>query len=206
MALLRLPALLLLVSACQATPSNSSDLEPFELHNNTNNIFSRAVLHGNNSVVKFLGTFDSLSECEAACVAMAAGPLCTSFTYHTLGFSDKDWAGGCYAVTDGSWDPHEDKEVISGRLPKGACTADADCNYNGQCHSGACKCSAQWKGAACDELNLLPADKGLGYQWQEDGQNVTSWGGSVVVGDDGTYHMYAAEIEGHCGMVSGRPI
>ena len=49
-------------------------------------------------------------------------------------------------------------------------------------------------------LDLAPIkDRKLGYQYFLDGQNVSSWGGSVVRGDDGTYHMYAAEIGDFCG-------
>jgi hypothetical protein len=82
----------------------------------------------------------------------------------------------------------------------------AECNYNGRClprdgrAASSCLCDAAWRGQACDELALEASDASLGYQGRSEGQNVTSWGGSVVVADDGTFHMYAAEITGHCGM------
>eukprot|EP00039_Didymoeca_costata_P031324 m.34193 g.34193 ORF g.34193 m.34193 type:complete len:376 (-) comp8688_c0_seq1:1781-2908(-) len=81
----------------------------------------------------------------------------------------------------------------------------AACNYNGYTMANnnvTCQCEKPWQGATCDILNLKPVSRalGLGYQYQINGQNVTSWGGSVVRGDDGVYHMYAAEIYGFCGM------
>lgn len=71
----------------------------------------------------------------------------------------------------------------------------AACSFNGRCGpGGTCECDAAWVGASCATLNLLPSSKELGYQGLAGGQNVTSWGGSVVFGADGKYHMYAAEI------------
>ena len=79
-----------------------------------------------------------------------------------------------------------------------------ECNFNGRCSAlqvapadikdgvPSCLCDAAWRGAACDELALEVTDASLGYQGHSGGQNITSWGGSVVAGDDGTYHMYAA--------------
>uniref|UniRef100_A0A0G4I0M9 EGF-like domain-containing protein n=1 Tax=Chromera velia CCMP2878 TaxID=1169474 RepID=A0A0G4I0M9_9ALVE len=89
-----------------------------------------------------------------------------------------------------------------------SCHSDADCNYNGRCSKPAmqkwkCACDAQWRGDACDVLNLVSVDKKtpLGYRGtSEDGTPVSSWGGSVVAGDDGLFHMYASEIVGGCGM------
>jgi hypothetical protein len=79
----------------------------------------------------------------------------------------------------------------------------AACSYNGRCGpGGTCECDAAWEGSpSCAKLALLPSSKHLGYQGLAGGQNVTSWGGSVVFGADGTYHMYAAEITGNwCGL------
>jgi len=82
----------------------------------------------------------------------------------------------------------------------GQCTTNEQCNYNGQCMAGKCKCTMQWKGQNCDELNLLPTSQALGYHGLGELGPLSSWGGSVLYGDDGLYHMYAAEIEGSCGM------
>eukprot|EP01060_Flectonema_neradi_P027378 TRINITY_DN3698_c0_g1_i2.p1 TRINITY_DN3698_c0_g1~~TRINITY_DN3698_c0_g1_i2.p1 ORF type:complete len:390 (+),score=75.81 TRINITY_DN3698_c0_g1_i2:51-1172(+) len=82
------------------------------------------------------------------------------------------------------------------------CAEDADCNFNGNCivATGKCVCSKGWKGTACDELKLIPSDPSLGYQGTANGSKLTSWGGSVVLGTDGEYHMYASEITLNCGM------
>lgn len=86
----------------------------------------------------------------------------------------------------------------------GSCTDDSDCNYNGVCASSSCRCDPAWLGPACDRLNLQPAQKSepLGYRGvnSSSGYPITSWGGSVIHGDDGLWHMYAAEIAGSCGM------
>ncbi len=91
---------------------------------------------------------------------------------------------------------------------RAACHRDADCNYNGVCmvDAGACVCDAAWGGPACDALALLPpaskAAPPLGYRRRDrNGSLTTSWGGSVLHdAETGTWHMYAAEITGHCGM------
>jgi len=85
------------------------------------------------------------------------------------------------------------------------CHTAAHCNYNGVCSKhGVCRCRPQWRGVSCDQLNLLPMRKSrpLGYRGvnSSTGDSITSWGGSVVHGDDGLWHMFAAEIAGSCGM------
>ena len=87
----------------------------------------------------------------------------------------------------------------------GKCNDDGDCSHNGVCgKEGTCHCLPQWQGKACDQLNLLPMDKSrpLGYRGANasTGAKITSWGGSVLHGDDGLWHLYAAEIAGECGM------
>jgi len=81
-----------------------------------------------------------------------------------------------------------------------SCIGRADCNFNGVCVNSTCVCLAQWKGVGCDELVLLPSPKHLGYRGTDAKGRVTSWGGSVVLGDDGFFHMYASEIVDGCGM------
>ena len=93
-------------------------------------------------------------------------------------------------------------------LPSSAspCASARDCSYNGVCVAGgaACACTPPWSGAACDALALAPLDAAsarLGYQGTApDGEAVSSWGGSVLRGDDGTWHMYAAEMGHECGI------
>lgn len=92
--------------------------------------------------------------------------------------------------------------LLTSAEPKSApCAA---CNYNGQCTAGggACACYRGWAGSACDALDLVPVNGTLGYQHVDDatGQNVSSWGGSVLVDEDGLFHMYAAEMGLFCGI------
>ena len=81
----------------------------------------------------------------------------------------------------------------------------AACSWNGAClPNGTCACDAPWTGAGCDVLDLLPltaSSEALGYQGSSSsGELISSWGGSVILGDDGLYHMYAAEMGGFCGI------
>ena len=58
------------------------------------------------------------------------------------------------------------------------------------------------------DCKLKPSDwyfqyyyhKSFAEQCDADGF-ISSWGGSVLRGDDGTYHMWAAEMVNHCGIV-----
>ena len=55
-----------------------------------------------------------------------------------------------------------------------------------------CNCVPAWTGTQCESLNLLRTPAALGYHAvarNETVEKTASWGGSVVVGDDGTYHM-----------------
>ncbi len=98
----------------------------------------------------------------------------------------------------------DDDNAVAGDVPAsaGVCSGSdaAPCNYNGRCVGGKCECAPQWRAPACDVLNLLPTRRGLGYHGNDGVGNITSWGGGTVLGDDGVYHMYAAEITGHCDM------
>ena len=82
--------------------------------------------------------------------------------------------------------------------------SDADCNYNGANISGSCVCVRPWIGLLCDMLDLSNVTSEsvlLGYQGvANDGSAISSWGGSVILDDDGVSHMYLAEIEGGCGI------
>lgn len=88
----------------------------------------------------------------------------------------------------------------AGRPPRG-CASDDDCNLNGICHirrnQGSCVCVPEWTGSSCGQLNLKPAKPRPTGGYDERGNS--TWGGSIVQ-HNGTYHMIAARMVGHCGL------
>ena len=47
-------------------------------------------------------------------------------------------------------------------------------------NEGKCQCRPQWTGPRCGELVLKPANRQSGYHYQENGVNISSWGGAVL--------------------------
>ena len=107
--------------------------------------------------------------------------------------------------------------------PAQRCTRPFDCELNGICVGGACRCHPGWRGETCGELALTPASKNAGYrrvctkgtnlydptdrsQYCDDspdgGNGLSSWGASIVKGPDQLYHMFVAEMSDHCGLFS----
>eukprot|EP00939_MAST-03C_sp_MAST-3C-sp1_P002855 g2855.t1 len=107
------------------------------------------------------------------------------------------------------------------------CKSDADCSYNGRCadanHDDTdgiiaakshdtiqslpkyCSCRPAWKGDRCQTLSLLPTTRNAGLRQvsANSGENVSTWGGAVLLDDDNvTLHMWAAEMLNHCGIDS----
>ena len=80
------------------------------------------------------------------------------------------------------------------------CASDMDCSLNGICNAttGYCDCDQAWGGQWCGELQLQPAKLKNGYKQND----TSSWGGTVISGDDGKYHMFVGEMTGHCGLNS----
>lgn len=85
----------------------------------------------------------------------------------------------------------------------------ANCSHNGVCGlDGVCHCAPGWAGHACNVLALAPINAAfthLGFRdVDQAGRNVSSWGGSIVQEVNSTrlptYHMFASEITGGCGM------
>ncbi len=98
-----------------------------------------------------------------------------------------------------------ERDFIDDSVTATPCTSNVDCSYNGECKNKVCECDPAWKGQYCAQLNLQPTTKDAGYQNFEGGQNVSSWGGSVIKGSDNKYHMYAAEMGYWCGISTWRP-
>ena len=62
------------------------------------------------------------------------------------------------------------------------------CSLNGFVNgAGNCVCNTPWTGSNCSVLARMPALPGAAYGVQP---NVSSWGGNVLQGDDGLYHMF----------------
>eukprot|EP00040_Diaphanoeca_grandis_P015747 m.80694 g.80694 ORF g.80694 m.80694 type:complete len:429 (-) comp25339_c0_seq3:104-1390(-) len=84
----------------------------------------------------------------------------------------------------------------------GACSDDLGCSLNGGCYNGVCACTAPWTGSDCSVLEILPSDEKGGAIYGVS-PNVSSWGGNIVVGKDGKFHLFVSEFAGKdCGMVS----
>ena len=79
----------------------------------------------------------------------------------------------------------------------GKCASDEDCNLSGVCSSGLCSCDAQWQGAHCGVLALLPADPAAGYR--RPGFN--GWGGNPFWSEhDSMYHVFTVEMTRQCSI------
>jgi hypothetical protein len=80
--------------------------------------------------------------------------------------------------------PHPPPAPPPAPLPSGPCKDNADCQLNGACLNGACKCDPAWTGERCQRLDLLPASIDAGLQ----DPVLSSWGGSVLQNEtDGTW-------------------
>ena len=79
----------------------------------------------------------------------------------------------------------------------GRCSTTLDCWLNGDCTSGACLCDIAWTGPACDILAELPATQLYPFADPLPANVSTlpsSWGASVVVGDDGLFHAFVETV------------
>lgn len=168
----------------------------------------------NDTVKRVEGRFNTAEECVSACVAYEAPPSvspvsgwskCQSYTW-----LQKDLS--CTLVVDANeWKPvdvprGEVSECGRIKWAPQSCSSDADCSYNGIClrTTSLCECSAEWTGDRCQTLKLAPAlSRDAGLRARDEDRNTSTWGGSVLLDDDGeTLHMWAAEMLNHCGIDS----
>jgi hypothetical protein len=69
------------------------------------------------------------------------------------------------------------------------------CGFNGA--GSPCVCSPPWQGPTCSQLSLRPVNSSrLGFH--VDGSS--TWGGSVLRDENGTYWMWSSLMDGHCGL------
>eukprot|EP01052_Picozoa_sp_SAG31_P021691 SAG31_NODE_1690_length_7524_cov_2.991919_1_plen_136_part_00 len=93
--------------------------------------------------------------------------------------------------------------------PSAAGACPNDCELNGACVGSVCHCDPQWYGPSCGQLRLEPTTRDSGYRGGGDGslsssaEPVSTWGGSIAGPDGrGLYHMFAARMTYHCGLLS----
>ena len=74
----------------------------------------------------------------------------------------------------------------------GACKASFDCSLNGACTGGACVCESPWSGAACETLQYAVTPATGKNLWTGAGtsENLNTWNGPIIQGEDGTYHLF----------------
>ena len=95
-----------------------------------------------------------------------------------------------------------------------ACKSDLDCSLNGICDTsmGKCACDPPWIDSAgggehCSVLDVaphpndyVPAYGGPRTDTSFGPQNVTSWGGNMILGDDGLWHLFVSAMGGGRGL------
>lgn len=102
--------------------------------------------------------------------------------------------------------PGEHPRHLAAAGTQATCTSDDECNLNGLCRNGRCKCFAPWVGETCGVLDELPAPRaaafGLncGMNCSGPSPHTASWGGNVVF-TNGTYHMFVSPLTQECGLL-----
>ena len=164
---------------------------PIQRFDNYNNAFGLNVPRGTSlgGTVKYLGRHTP-SLCEEMCTSMAT--RCWSYVRTKA-------SGACYGISHPGWSPSYDNTSESGLL-QWPCRNDEDCSLNGKCLGGTCECRPAWSGHRCHTLVTLPANRNAGYRRVDHGRNTSSWGGAVLRGHDGLFHMWVSEITEHCGI------
>ena len=89
-------------------------------------------------------------------------------------------------------------------LPSALPACLQNCSLNGVCDdpSQSCICDPSWEGPACTTLRLAPTTASSGLHDSANGTHLSTWGGSVIVDNDGVFHMWAARMTHHCGIGS----
>eukprot|EP00117_Sycon_ciliatum_P018790 scpid31836/ scgid17240/ len=82
-----------------------------------------------------------------------------------------------------------------------SCSSDSDCQLNGVCVSGSCKCDPGWQGKQCGVLKLVPIPETAFFRQP----GLSTWGGSVLYEPtDKLWHMWHSEIAGNCTLSQWR--
>ena len=75
-----------------------------------------------------------------------------------------------------------------------ACSTSLDCSLNGDCIAGTCVCDPSWAGPKCQLLDVVSGSPSFGYH----NASEASWGGVPILGPDGMYHMFVAQMANGC--------
>ena len=151
--------------------------------------------------VKFLGLSPSAAECRARCAAFRyrAQP-CRSWTHWGASAADARMRRQCFGRIDDVWAPRRDQDgaIMSGSLGLPDCQSAVECELNGDCTGGRCRCNQGWRGPHCSTLDLAPVDREkFGYS----PPNVSSWGASIAKEETGrSYHMFVNHMSESCGL------
>ena len=148
--------------------------------------------------VQYLGIFDGIDACEQACLDTGANSpdRCNYYIYFPTSLGSVRYASQCYSVTSPGWNPSYDETAVTGAITW-PCQTDSDCSLNGVCNDGSCDCRTAWSGERCETLNVMPTTHHSGYRGTDGGHNTSSWGGAVLEGADGKFHMWASEMTEH---------
>ena len=147
-----------------------------------------------------LGQFNTLADCQQACIdftTKSEADICDSYTYYHDG---SEYNKNCYAwINNPVWIPYCNNQtnIDTGRIIY-PCQSNMDCSLNGECNkqTGKCQCTPAWNGPKCGNLTLLPATKGTGYNYTDNGEHTSSWGGSIAYNKaKNVYAMFLAEFE-----------
>ena len=92
----------------------------------------------------------------------------------------------------------EPLQVVDTTAAVPPCATDADCAYAGSCNvtTGTCACRPQFTGRRCSALALAPMASDAGLHLEHN----WTWGGSVIRGLDGKFHMFAMTLQSRCGI------
>ena len=79
-----------------------------------------------------------------------------------------------------------------------SCVDDVSCSLNGVCATSCnlCECDVGWKGELCEYMDLAPTPAGSDLATSS-----STWGGSIVHVNH-SWHMYASEMLGGCGLTA----
>jgi hypothetical protein len=166
---------------------------------------------------------DYIEGCISACCTT---PGCVAFSWNspwTLNDTYMDCVKGkdccCLKNAQPLLEPNKwPMNITSGTVtppppPPIQCRTALDCNLNGACVAGHCKCDAAWRDVDCGELALLPVPSDLrgAYQHKVNLSDCavscgpSSWGGLPIKGKDGNYHLFASQFVNNCTLHGWNP-